>query len=208
MNKGNLIFLTPIILVAAAISVYFVLIPKIYGDAVPFADWFLSDSAKIINSMHGGGKSLPSVGGIVALEIFWRVWFVLFVTSLFFVGKRLHNPEKKFSEDAVMIKNDPYLAVQDALDRLQRNDISDELDEVIDSVKKLSDKLYYESDFGLGDSNVTDCENEIAKLLKSLVSSAKNLKDGNFEENLKNLKALIDSVNSLLNVRANLEKRR
>lgn len=205
---GRFIFLIPVILIVIAISFYFIFLPKIYGDTIPITDYFFADSAKIISSLHTGSKSLPLVDRIVALEIFWRVWIVLFITSLFFVGKRLHNPPKEFSQYAIMIKNDPYLASQDALDRLQMKAISHELVEVIDSVKKLSNKLYYESDFGLGDSNVTDCENEIAKSLKSLVTTAKNLQDGNFEENLKRIEELINSVNSLLSIRANLEKRR
>lgn len=70
---------------------------------------------------------MPKVRGIMALEIFWCIWSALFVASLFFVGKHLQNFEEKFSEDAVIIKNDPYLAMQDVLDALRTTENSDEL---------------------------------------------------------------------------------
>ena len=99
------IFAMPLILIAVAIAVYFILIPQIYGETISVIDWLMADSKKIIGMLSKGNFGLPQMRGILALEIFWWIWLALFVASLFFVGKRLQNPEEKFVDNAALIKN-------------------------------------------------------------------------------------------------------
>lgn len=205
---GKWIFFVPVLLIIAAVAVYFVLIPKIYGETIPIVDWFIADSTQITKSLNAGNVSLPKIRGIVVLEIFWWIWSILFVTSLFFVGKRLQNPDEAFSEYAVMVGDDPYLTVHDALIMLNRHSSSEELNEVSRSLKKLSERLQQESDFGRGNPDVINCENEIAELLKQLVLLAKNFQVDNSGENIRTAVTLIERINSLLSVRADLEKKR
>lgn len=202
------IFAMPLILIAVAIAVYFILIPQIYGETISVIDWLMADSKKIIGMLSKGNVSLPQMRGIFMLEIFWWIWSALFVTSLFFVGKRLQNPEEKFVDNAALIKNEPYIAVQNVLDVLRQYPTTDKLEEVINSVKKLADRLAIESSFGQGDSNIIDCEKNIATLLNSLSNFAENFQVGDSAENAEKIMEVVKNVNSLLSLRTNLEKRR
>ena len=205
---GKLIFAMPILLVLVAIGVYYILIPQIYGETISVIDWLLADSTKIMSMLRVGNLNLPKLRGIFALEIFWWIWSALFVTSLFFVGKRLQNPEKKFSDNAVLIKKEPYIMVQTSLDILRQYPTTDKLEEAINSVKKLAERLAIESDFGHGDSNIIDCEKNIATLLNSLSTFAKNFRIGDSAENAEKIAEIVKNLNSLLSLRSNLEKRR
>ena len=205
---GRFIFATPILLVLVAIAFYFILIPQIYGETISVVDCLLTDSQKIAGMLRSGSIGMPKIRGIFLLEIFWWVWSALFVLSLFFVGKRLQNPAENFADNATMIKKEPYIAVQNALDILKQNPKQEHLEEVIIAVKKLSDRLANESDFGRGDSNVTDCENNIATLLNSLSTFAENFQSGDSEENAEKIMEVVKNLNSLLSLRSNLEKRR
>ena len=205
---GRFIFATPILLVLVAIAVYFILIPQIYGETISVVDCLLADSKNIGGMLRSGSIGMPKIRGIFLLEIFWWVWSALFVLSLFFVGKRLQNPAENFADNATMIKKEPYIAVQNALDILKQNPKQEHLEEVIIAVKKLSDRLANESDFGRGDSNVTDCENNIATLLNSLSTFAENFQSGDSEENAEKIMEVVKNLNSLLSLRSNLEKRR
>ena len=205
---GKFIFAMPLILIAVAIAVYFILIPQIYGETISVIDWLMADSKKIIGMLSKGNFGLPQMRGILALEIFWWIWLALFVASLFFVGKRLQNPEEKFVDNAALIKNEPYVAVQNVLDVLRQYPTTDKLEEVINSVKKLADRLAVESSFGRGDSNITDCEKNIATLLNSLSTFAENFQVGDSAENAEKIMDVVKNLNSLLSLRTNLEKRR
>ena len=202
---GKFIFAMPLILIAVAIAVYFILIPQIYGETISVIDWLMADSKKIIGMLSKGNFGLPQMRGILALEIFWWIWLALFVASLFFVGKRLQNPEEKFVDNAALIKNEPYVAVQNVLDVLRQYPTTDKLEEVINSVKKLADRLAVESSFGRGDSNITDCEKNIATLLSTF---AENFQVGDSAENAEKIMDVVKNLNSLLSLRTNLEKRR
>lgn len=205
---GKFIFAMPILLVLVAIGVYFILIPQIYGETISVVDCLLADIKKITSVLRSGNMMMPKFRGIFVLEIFWWIWSALFIASLFFVGKRLQNPDEKFADNAVMIKNEPYIAVQTVLDILKQNPKQEHLEEVIFAVKKLSDRLAIESDFGRGDSNVTDCENNIATLLNSLSTFAENFQAGDPSENAEKIMEVVKNLNSLLSLRSNLEKRR
>lgn len=205
---GKFIFVTPILLVLLAVVVYFVFIPQVYGETVSIVDWLLTDSQKILSMLRKGSLEMPRIREIVALEIFWWVWLALFVASLFFVGKRLQNPEKIFSSTAILKNHEPHVLVQNSLSILRQYSATDELEEVIGFVKKLSDRLANESDFGRGNPDVIDCENDIANLISLLSFSAKSFQTGDSGDNAKEILKIVKSINSLLASRSNLEKHR
>ena len=98
----------------------------------------------------------------------------------------------------------PYLQA----DVLRQYPTTDKLEEVINSVKKLADRLAVESSFGRGDSNITDCEKNIATLLNSLSTFAENFQVGDSAENAEKIMDVVKNLNSLLSLRTNMEKRR
>lgn len=82
-----------------------------------------------------------------------------------------------------------------------------ELDELIYSVKCLEEKLYIDSDFGCGSTDVIICENNIASQLQYLVNAVPNIMSGDMSDNISKLNLVIININSLLQKRCELKKK-
>jgi serine/threonine protein kinase len=75
------------------------------------------------------------------------------------------------------------------------------------NVKKLEEKLAAESDFGIGNPNVIECETEIAKRLVTLRESLNNAEKGNLRVNINNMNTIVTEISDLLKRRNELKTR-
>lgn len=207
--KKMVFFIPPVILLIGVIA-YFVIIPEIYGGIVSFIDWLFTDSQNIIDTLRDPSAVLPQIHSITGIKIFWWVWLAGLITSLFFVGKQLQGKPEPNVSNAILIKREPYLMVQDVTDALKQLKVrknSKQLDSLIYTVKKLEEKLSVESDFGYGKNTVINCENNIARQLQFLLDTLSSIENGDYEENLKAMNTAVMNINSLLRRRMELKKR-
>lgn len=208
MNK--FVFFIPVIVLLVGVVAYFVVVPNVYGRVVSFVDWLLADPQNIIDTLHDPNAVLPRVNSIIGMRIFWWIWLAGLITSLFFVGKQLQAKPEPNATNAILLKKEPYLMIQDvsdALKQLRTRRYSKQLDSLIYTVKKLEEKLSVESDFGYGTSTIISCENNIARQIQFLLDTVPYVENGDFEENLKAMNTAVMNVNSLLCRRVELKKR-
>lgn len=208
MNK--FVFLIPLIILLIGVAAYFVVVPNIYGRVVSFIDWLFTDPQNIIEDLRDPNTVLHQVNSIIGVKIFWWVWLVGLIVSLFFVGKQLQAKPEPNEVNVVLTKKELYLMIEDVTDTLKqlkthRN--SKQLDSLIYAVKKLEEKLSVESDFGYGESAVINCENNIARQIQFLLNTVSCIENGDFEENLKGMNMTVMSINSLLRRRTELKRR-
>lgn len=207
---NKFIFFIPVIILLVGIVAYFIVVPNIYGRVVSFVDWLFTDPQNIISTLRDPNTVLPQVNSIIGMRIFWWVWLVGLISSLFFVGKQLQSKPEPNAQNAILTKKEPYLMIQDVTDALKQVKVhnhSEQLESLIYSVKKLEERLSVESDFGYGKNAVTSCENNIARQIQFLIDIAPCIENGNFEENLKAMNTAIMNINSLLRRRIELKKR-
>ena len=208
MNK--FVFFIPAIILLVGVIAYFIVVPNIYGKFVPFADWLFADPENIISTLRDLNAVFKQVNGIMGMRIFWWVWSVSLISSLFFVGKQLHAKPEPNATNAILTKKEPYLMIQDVADVLKQvkaRRSSKQLDSLMYSVKKLEEKFSVESDFGYGSNAVINCENNIARQIQFLLDAVPCIENGNFEENLNAMNTAVMNINSLLWRRIELKKR-
>lgn len=208
MNKY--VFLIPVIILLVGIATYFIVVPNIYGRVVSFVDWLFTDPQNIIDTLRDPNAVLPQVNSVIGMRIFWWIWLVGLITSLFFVGKQLQAKPEQNAANAILTKKEPYLMIQDVTDALKQvkaRRSSKQLDSLIYAVKKLEEKLSVESDFGYGKSAVINCENNIARQIQFLFDTVPCVENGDFEENLQAMNVAVMNINSLLRRRIELKKR-
>ena len=207
---GKVVFSVPVIIFLIGVIAFFIVVPNIYGNTVSFIDWMISDPQSIIDTLRDSNVVLPKVYGIIGIKIFWWVWFVCLIASLFFLGRQLHaNPEPN-AANAILTKREPYLMMQDvydALKSLKARTNDKRLDAVLYAAKRVEEKLSVESDFGYGKDIVINCENNIAKQLQFLLDIIPVADNGNIEENMKAINTAISNINSLLRKRTELKRR-
>lgn len=207
---SKFVFFIPVIVLLVGVVAYFVVVPNVYGRVVSFVDWLLADPQNIIDTLHDPNAVLPRVNSIIGMRIFWWIWLAGLITSLFFVGKQLQAKPEPNATNAILLKKEPYLMIQDvsdALKQLRTRRYSKQLDSLIYTVKKLEEKLSVESDFGYGTSTIISCENNIARQIQFLLDTVPYVENGDFEENLKAMNTAVMNVNSLLRRRVELKKR-
>lgn len=207
---GKFVFFIPLIIILVGVVAYFIVIPNIYGRAVSFIDWLFSGSQNIIDTLRNPDTVLPQINSIIGMKIFWWVWLVGLITSLFFVGKQLQTKPEPNTLNGILTKREPYLMIQDVSDTLKQiktHQSNKELDTLIYKIKALEEKLSVESDFGYGNNTVIHCENNIAEQIQFLLDTVVCIENGNFEENLKAMNTAVMNINSLLRRRIELKKK-
>lgn len=207
---GKFVFFIPIIIILAGAAAYFIVIPNIYGRTVSFIDWLFSDSQNIIDILRNPDAVLPQINSIIGMKIFWWVWLVGLITSLFFVGKQLQTKPEPNTLNGILTKREPYLMIQDVSDTLKQiktHQSNKELDNLIYKIKALEEKLSVESDFGYGNNAVIHCENNIAEQIQFLLDTVVCIENGNFGENLKAMNTAVMNITSLLRRRIELKKK-
>lgn len=208
--RKKVVYFIPIGIFLIGVIAYFILIPNIYGKIVSFVDWLFIDSQSIVDTLRNPNAVFSKINYIIGLKVFWWIWLIALIISLFFVGKQLQCKSENNAPNAILTKKEPYLMIQDVLEILKHfkaNSNTIQLDLLIKSVKKLEEKLSIESDFGYGNNLVIDCENNIAKQIKILLDTARDINSGDFDEKLKIMNVAIMDINSLLRRRIELKKR-
>ena len=207
---GKLVFVIPVLLLLIGAAAYFFIIPHIYGKAVSFIDWLVSDPQDILAVLREPDAVLPQLHGIIGVRIFWWIWLAALIASLFFVGKCLQRKPAPDVVNAILIKREPYFAAQEisaALRLLKLRHSSPQLTAVTAEVKRLEERLSVESDFGVGGPAVIACENQIAQQLQFLMQGISSAEPETFEQNAPAFHTALTNLNSLLHKRAELKRR-
>lgn len=207
---GKFVCIIPMLLLSIGVIAYFIVIPNMYGKVVSFIDWLFTEPQNIIDTLSDPNAVLPQVNSIIGMRIFWWIWLVAFITSLFFVGKQLQAKPEQNTINAILTKKEPYLLMQDVVDLLKQIKVRNnnkQLESLMYAVKKLEEKLSVESDFGYGKDAVINCENNIAQQIQFLLEVSKHIEDGNFEENMNAMNMAVANINSLLRKRIELKKK-
>lgn len=198
------ILIFPVIIILIEILFNFIIIPKIYGNAVLPYDWLFADPQSIINTISNFNNINLDTKEIMFIRIFEYTLLLLFFASIFFVGKKLNVPPK--SND---IRKYLYLMTQDVINILNIKKESIETKEfniIIADIKQLEERLSIESDFGYGNNIVINCENDIVKHIESIIYLAANIEEKNYTNNIDLIRVEILIINRLLSKRAELKK--
>ena len=215
----KIFLLMPFIILAIGILTHYFLIPNIYGEKMtpPLALFGKTISMATLaftnktTSFMNADKILEHFQNISFFEIFWWIWLLCLLVSIFFACKDLQNREDPISENAVLIKRDAYQKIYAATETLKafNEKFADkDLEKIIHDLKITTNRLNADSDFGYGNAEVIACENSISKHLDALKNSILSLEGDNWHENLPQIKNTVAQINSLLNERTELKKRR
>lgn len=204
------VFVAPFVFLLVGLAAYFIVIPNLYGQVVSFVDWLASDPQNIIDTIRDPNVAFSRTNYIILIRIFWYVWLAGFIVSLFFVGKQFQKKPEPNATNAILVKKEPYLLAQDITEALKleyQKSKSKEIITLLNSVKRLEEKLSVESDFGYGKSSVINCENNIVRQLQYLSDSVPYILTGNINDNLAELDKAVLNINSLLKKRIELKKK-
>ena len=159
-----LIYLAPVIIALIYIVTYLIIIPNSYEKAVSLVEWLFTNPMEIAESLKDPYTLLTPIYKVYALKIFNWVLVAGFITSLYFVGRTIHNKKPEVNSNAVLTGNMPYLRSIELLEEVKQIQNS-HAKQVLPLVKRLNERLKNESAFGIGNNNVIACENEIASML-------------------------------------------
>lgn len=198
------VFIFPVIIILIEVLFNFIIIPKIYGNTILPYDWLFTDPQSIINTISNFDNVKLDTKEIIFIRIFEYALLLLFIASLFFVGKRLNAAPKSNG-----IRKYLYLMIQDVINILNIKKTSiktKELNILIADIKQLEERLSIDSDFGCGNDIVINCENDIAKHIESILNLASNIEDKNHKINIDLIGIEVLTINELLSKRAELKK--
>lgn len=204
------VFAAPLLVLFAGLIVHFVVVPNIYGQMVSFIDWLISDPQNIVETLRTPDEILKNIYYINAIKIFWYIWLAVLVASLFFVGRELQKKPEPDMKNTILIKKEAYILAQNIMESLKKeslNNKSKELQEFITSFKRLEERLSVESDFGIGNALVINCENNIARQLQYILDSAPYISSGDMIRNITELNKAVININLLLRNRTELKKK-
>lgn len=142
--------------------------------------------------------------------IFWFGWIVIFIASLFFLGKQLQNKPVSHSVNAILVGQEPYILTMDISSLLKEicmENKSRELNLLKDKFKRIEERMAVESHFGSGTEQVIKCENDIACQLQYLSESVPNVLYGDMERNISELNKSMENIESLLSKRTVLKRK-
>lgn len=199
----------PAVILLTGVIADFAVLPNEYGGkflGVLFA-WLFKDSQDTTNTLLGLSKPFGETHPGIC--IFWGIWVIAFIVSLFFCGRQFHKKPEPKAINAVLRKREPYLLLQGvsgSLRQMKQRQNDKELDTLIYAIKYLEEKLSVESDFGYGGDAVIDCENDISHKLQFIKEKALNVEKGNIIDNINVLNETVSEINFLLARRRELKK--
>lgn len=207
---GKIVFVIPAVIFVIGIILYFLIVPAIYGKGVSLLEWLFSGPQTIVDTLSDSSAVIPQINSIIGLIICCWGWLALLVISLFFAGKQLQKRPEEKSSEVLFTKQEAYLLLQNIDYRLsqiksQRKDTK--ISSIVISIKSLEEKLYIESEFGIGKTEVIRCENEIASKLQFLSDAVTEFeKDDCRAEKTEIIKETVDNINFLLRRRTELKR--
>lgn len=141
------------------------------------------------------------------MKIFDKVCLAGLSVSLFFVGWTIQNKKPEKNKNAKLNGKEAYIITTRILENIKLID-GVEAKKARKAVALLSEKLKNESDFGVGNDSVVDCENKIFTYLQMIEDVVPNLADENSrEETAQKIEQLTKQCRSQLKIRAELNKR-
>lgn len=158
--------------------------------------YFFEDYYIILNNINITNKE----------DIIQIILYIVFIALLFFIGYKLNTKGMHPSSTKKHIE----ILVQEIISELMQIESAyrtSELHEFIHSVECLKEKLYSESDFGYGNTNVIDCEKEIESHLMDLIDEVPHILTGDVTKNINRLNTVVIKINALLLVRCELKKK-
>ncbi len=198
-------FIFPAVIILIELLFNFIIIPQICGDAILPNIWLFADPQSIIDDISNFNNVNLDAKEIMLICIFeYILLLLLFIISLFFVGKRLHTEPKSNTT-----RKELYIITQDIIKSLKAQKTSIEtkkLNDLIDDVKQLEEKLSIESDFGHGNGIVIDCEHEIRRRVELIFKLSTSMEDKTYIENINMINTEVLSINKLLCKRTELKK--
>ena len=201
------VFSVPIILILMGIGVYFVLIPNIYGKSVSLIQWIIANPQNIRTVLSEQAFVISNLNGILGIKMFWIIWLAALITSLFFIGKQLQAETMTVNQNAKLKNKEPYFLVMEVTRVLKNHENTPRLKTLFYLLKKMEEKLSVESDFGFGESNVINCENEIAYQFQLLENRVSTMEEGDIDLNIDETIKIITYIDSLLYQRMELKKK-
>lgn len=169
VKKSNqwLIYLIPVAIALVYVLTYLIIIPKSYESTVSAIEWLFSNPSKIVEELKDPYTVLTPIYKVYALKLFNWLLSAGFVVSLFFVGRTIQNKKPSVNPNAVLTGKAPYIQSIEIVENIKQIKTT-EAQRVLPFVKRVSDRLKNESEFGIGDSAVIRNEEEIASLLDDI----------------------------------------
>lgn len=211
VQKKYIIYASPFFIFSIGCIVDLVIIPNCFSRKISFLIWLFSNSQNIENLLYYPGiTALPDIYSIVGMRIFWWIWLVSFLVSLYLVCRKIHWRTEAIAPNAVLRNKDPYyklLDIRQKLIRVQQKGETTELKSIIISLKYLEERLKNETNFGYGKEEVITCENHIAEQLQHLSNLVSTIKSGELQENVQILNDIITDIKFSLQKRTDLKRR-
>ncbi len=201
------LWIIPILIAAAWLAVYLIIVPIAYGKAVTIIGWVKDDPSIIISKFKYAENILIPLYKVLLLKGFNYVMFGGLIASLFAVGFNLQNKKGRISEKARLIEKEPHMMATKLLEEIKLIRGVD-VSEAENSVRLIDERLRNESGFGYGSDGVIDCENEIAVCLKSIEDLLDSLKSPEtVEQGIEKIGILSQRCLSNLKMRAQLKRK-
>lgn len=208
-KKKIFIFLLPIIILFIGLISFSIIISNIGIEKNILIDLLSFNLHNIEDEINHPEIFLSKSNIMIKLQIFRNIWVISFSISLFFACKQLH-PKPMYSTNAIFTKKKLHLMVQNIHDTLKQLKVPQNstatLDELVYAVKCLEEKMSVESNFGYGNNEVIDCENDIGKQIELLLEAIPNIESDTSSKNINELKMIVCNINILLQKRIELKK--
>lgn len=208
-KKSNqwLIYLIPVAIALVYVLTYMIIIPKSYESTVSVVEWLFSNPSKIVEELKDPYTVLTPIYKVYALKLFNWLLSAGFVVSLFFVGKTIQNKKPSVNPNAVLTGEAPYIQSIEIVENIKQIKTA-EAQKVLPFVKRVSDRLKNESEFGIGDSTVIRNEEEIASLLDDIQYDIDLLQNEMLaEETSAKIISCCKKIETKLKTRAELKKK-
>jgi hypothetical protein len=167
-------FVIPVVIAAIYVIIYLVLLPNLYGKSLSIANWAITNPEEVIEKLQDQNAVFISVYKIWAIRILmWLLW-AGFIGSLYNLGRVIQNKKPEYNINGLMRDKDPYykaLEIHESIKTIQDN----KAQEAKVAVRNVMERLKNESAFGIGNTGVINCENDIAKCLKDIENSVSAL---------------------------------
>ena len=145
---------------------------------------------------------------IIYVQLTFCVWIMLFVYSLYNIGKEFQKKPLPDGKNTKLVKKEAYyrsLDIQKALDKLQED--NPEIEELKRMGQRLVEKLSVESDFGYGKKEVIECETDIYVKLSYIKETIPRISREMNKEDYDGVKEAFSDIISMLRKRSEMKKK-
>lgn len=205
--KIVLTYITPLIfLLVGGIALVNILLSN-YMRAISFIDWLWNGPTNLLDVAHDTDMIMSYVYRIIFTRVFWFVWLIGFVMSLYLLGHHLHNKKDDISRNGLLHGNQAVSMFKSISDKYTMILQEDENKNLSKKMKILSERFSYESEFGYGNDEIISCENLIKCQLDILDEYVDDLYIESTAEKQMNILCVLNDIDVLLSRRADMKKR-